>query len=164
MKMAGIDLFAWWAISISWSIIFLTLISIYLYNTSRKVQKESKQKAIDENSIEFMGYIILAVISIIGYFVQTFWWVFPGCVFFLLSIATAIERSRQHKYVIPLRTGIGSVATNFIFVWVLLGLLVFYIVTIQVGSIFMFAMGNVFVEALLIIYLRKNRTEKTKRV
>ena len=163
MKMASIDLFTWWAISISWSIVFLTLISIYLYNTSRKEQKENKRKSIDESSIEFMVYVILTAISIGGYLIQTFWWLFPGCIFFLLSITTVIEQRRQYVHATPLKTRIGSVATNFIFVWVLLGLLMFYIITIQLGSVFLFAIGNVVVEALLIIYLRKNRTEKTER-
>ncbi len=37
------DLFFWYVISISWSIAFLILVSIYLYRTSRKKLKEAKQ-------------------------------------------------------------------------------------------------------------------------
>ena len=46
---------------------------------------------------------------------------------------------------------------NFIFVWILLGLLVFYIVSIKIGSATIFAIGNIFVEVILIIYLMKNK-------
>ena len=163
MKMASIDLFTWWAISISWSILFLTLISIYLYTVSRKEQKESKRKTLDENSIEFMAYIILTVTSIVGYLVQTFWWLLPGCVFFLLSITVVIERQRQYAHVTQLKARAESIAKNFVFVWVLLGLLLFHIVTIQLGSIILFAVGNIIVEALLILYLVKNKTGKAEQ-
>jgi len=47
----------------------------------------------------------------------------------------------------------GNVGKNFIFVWVLLGLLFFYIFSIQIGSIGIFAAGNIVVEAVLILYL-----------
>jgi hypothetical protein len=51
---------------------------------------------------------------------------------------------------------------DFVFVWILLVLLIFYIVSIQVESIVIFAAGNILVEILLIAYLLKNRTEKTR--
>ena len=49
---------------------------------------------------------------------------------------------------------------NFFFVWGLLGLLVFYIVAIDVGSDGLFAAGNIFVEILLLVYLLRNRTRE----
>jgi hypothetical protein len=52
---------------------------------------------------------------------------------------------------------------NFIFVWVLLGLLVFYIVSVNIGSAAIFAAGNIFVEIILVIYLMKNRPEKPEQ-
>jgi len=52
---------------------------------------------------------------------------------------------------------------NFIFVWVLLGLLVFYIVSVNIGSAAVFAAGNIFVEIILVIYLMKNRPEKSEQ-
>jgi hypothetical protein len=52
--------------------------------------------------------------------------------------------------------------TDFIFVWVLLGLLIFYIVSINIGSATVFAAGNIFVEALLVAYLLKNRKRKSE--
>ncbi len=94
-----LDLFSWWMLSISSSIVFLTLVSIYIYGTRNGKQCETQQKGT-----------------------------------------------------------IGSVAKNFAFVWVLIGLLIFYIVAVQMGSSLLFAAGNIVVEATLIAYLLKNRT------
>jgi hypothetical protein len=99
MKMAETDLFLWWAASISGGSVFLTLVSIYLYITSRAKRKD--------------------------------------------------EGSMKKK---PSR-----ILTDFVFVWVLLGLLVFYIVSINVGSATIFAAGNIIVEILLLVYLIKNK-------
>jgi cobalamin synthase len=100
----SLDLFTWWAITISGGSIFLTLVSIYLYANTRARRKESEQTTMN-----------------------------------------AVNRVK-----------------DFVFVWVLLGLLIFYIVSIQIGSIVVFAVGNIFVEALLIVYLLRNRTEKSE--
>jgi len=106
--MPSIDLFAWWALSISFSTIFLTLISIYLFINSRSRRKEGTQK--------------------------------KASVF---------------------RTG-----KNFVFVFALLGLLVFYIFSIQLGSgilsEFVFTVGNIIVEVLLVLYLLRNRETKSE--
>jgi amino acid transporter len=103
--MPNLDLFAWWIISISWSIAFLIAVSIYLYGNSRTRRKESNQ--------------------------------------------TAANRIRLGK--------------DFVFVWVLLGLLVFYIVSVNKGSSVLFAAGNIVVEVILIIYLMKSRHEKSEQ-
>lgn len=102
--MPSLDLFTWWAITISGGSIFLTLVSIYLYADTRERRKKSEQTT----------------------------------------------------------TNAVNIVKNFAFVWVLLGLLFFYIVSIQIGSAAIFAVGNIFVEALLIVYLLRNRTEKSK--
>ena len=96
--MAEIDLFLWWAASISGGSIFLTLVSIYLYVDSRPKRK-------------------------------------------------ADSGTKRSFNVLP----------DFVFVWVLLGLLVFYIASINIGSAAVFAAGNVVVEILLLIYLMKNK-------
>jgi bacteriorhodopsin len=98
--MAEIDLFLWWAASISGGSVFLTLVSIYLYVDSRSKRKKTDPK---------------------------------------------IRRS-------------FDVLTDFIFVWVLLGLLAFYIVSIDIGSAAVFAAGNIVVEILLLVYLMRNKT------
>jgi len=51
---------------------------------------------------------------------------------------------------------------DFAFVWVLVGLLVFYIVSVDIGSSAVFAAGNIIVEVVLIAYLIKNRHEKSE--
>ena len=119
-----IDLFTWWALSISWSIVFLIVAGFYLYSSSRAKRKEdtreeTKRKMNDEHSV------------------------------------------RACAYKTPLKATAGRVAKNFIFVWILLGLLVFYIFSVQLGtgtlSEVVFALGNIVVEALLVFYLLKNR-------
>ena len=160
--MPGIDLFTWWTLSISFSSIFLAGVSIYVYMSSEsrrgKDKLKRKQKMTDKNSIEFATYIILTMISIVGALIQTFLWLFPGCIFLLLSVIVTMEHPQ-------LKVKVGSIAKNFIFVWVLLGLLVFYIFSIQLGrgtlSEGVFALGNIVVEALLVFYLLKNR-DKTQ--
>lgn len=126
--MLTIDLFTWWAISISWSILFLIVAGFYLYASSRTkrkedTQEESKRKMNDEHLV------------------------------------------RAHAYKTQLKAKAGSIAKDFIFVWILLGLLVFYIFSVQLGtgrlSEAVFAVGNIVVEALLVFYLFRNR-EKTQ--
>ena len=102
--MLNLNLFIWWAVSISGGIAFLILVSIYLYGNSRTKRKE--------------------------------------------SIRTTGNRLRLGK--------------DFVFVWVLLALLVFYIVSVHMGSSIIFAAGNIIVEAILVVYLVKNRHEKSE--
>jgi len=95
------DLMGFWAVCITWSALFLTTVSIYLYIDSRKSRKRDTQ--------------------------ATTWLRF---------------------------------VKDFVFVWVLLGLLGLYIVSINRGSSILFASGNLVVEALLIVYTVKNRPPK----
>lgn len=122
--MSNIGLFAWWTISISWSIAFLIVVSIYLYTNSRARRKEdtreeSNREMNDEHSVKARGH-------------KTQW------------KATAVR-----------------VGKDFTFVWILLGLLVFYIFSVHLGtgalSEAVFAVGNIIVEALLLFYLFRNR-------
>ena len=103
-----IDLFSWWVISISWSIVFLVLVSLYLYAKSKTKRDE--------------------------------------------------DRGETGNRIVRL-------AKDFVFVWVLISLLVFYIISVNVGSSALFAAGNVVVEAILMIYLIKSkyRVEQTRR-
>ena len=83
--------------------------------------------------------------------------------------------ARARGYKTQLKATVRRAAKNFIFVWILLGLLVFYIFSVQMGtgklSEAVFAVGNITVEALLVLYLVRNRdkipakkhTEKTER-
>jgi len=124
-----LDLFAWWAISISWSIVFLIVAGFYLYSSSRPKR--------EENNLEESEQDVNDDASVGG---------------------------RADKVQIRART--GRVAKDFIFVWVLVGLLVFYIFSVQLGtgtlSEVIFALRNIAVEALLVFYLLRNR-DKTRR-
>jgi hypothetical protein len=46
---------------------------------------------------------------------------------------------------------------DFTFTWILLGLLIFYIISIEIGSSTIFAIGNIVVELILILYGIKSR-------
>ena len=93
-----LDLFTWWIISISWSIVFMIAVGIYLYADSSTKRKENN---------------------------ETEW-------------------------------NIARLANDFVFVWVLLSLLAFYIVSVNLGSATFFAAGNILAEAILILYVMKN--------
>lgn len=91
------DLFLWWVATITWSIVFLTLISIYLYVDSKKRREQQGQ-------------------------------------------------------------GLSKFVSDFVFVWILLGLLILYIVSIDRRSAVMFAVGNAVVEIILLAYVVRNRS------
>jgi hypothetical protein len=121
---ATTGLFAWWAISISWSIAFLIVAGFYLYRSSRPkrqedTRKESERNIDDEHSVRARG-------------------------------CKTQSNSTTRR-----------LAKDFIFVWILLGLLVFYIFSVKLGagrlSEVVFALGNIVVEALLVFYLFRNR-------
>jgi hypothetical protein len=107
--MPNIDLFTWWALSISFSTIFLAIISIYLFIGSKSRRKEDSQK----------------------------------------------------------EASVFRIGKSFAFVFVLIGLLVFYIFSIQLGASVLteavFAAGNILVEVLLVLYLLRNREQKSDR-
>ena len=96
-----LDLFTWWIISISWSIVFMILVGIYLYADSSAKRKESK---------------------------RTKW-------------------------------SIAGLSKDFVFVWALLCLLAFYIVSVDLGSAIFFAVGNIVAETFLLLYVVKRRTK-----
>jgi amino acid transporter len=103
---SGINLFSWWALSISFSSIFLTAVSIYLYIDSKSRRRE------------------------------------------------LVEKSTSKPELLRL-------IKRFAFVWVLLGLLGFYISSVQLGASMLtevvFAAGNIVVEAILLLYLLRNK-------
>ncbi len=93
------------------------------------------------------------------------WWaiiisagtIFHTLVSIYLYTGTRAKREKSER---ATKNTIGLIK-NFAFVWVLLGLLVFYIVSIQIGSDIVFAAGNIFVETILIVYLIKNRVRES---
>jgi len=100
--MIKFNLFTWWVIAITFSIIFIILISIFLFFDSRKKRREGVQK----------------------------------------------------------RTGAFQILIEFVFVWILITLLILYIVSINLVSATLFAIGNIIVEVFLSIYLFSNREQK----
>jgi hypothetical protein len=57
---------------------------------------------------------------------------------------------------------------DFTFTWILLGLLIFYIISIKISGFTIFAIGNVVVEVILILYgirsrVRASRQKETTR-
>jgi hypothetical protein len=93
------------------------------------------------------------------------WWaacISGGSVFLtLVSIYLYMNSKTRRKSGRQPKASVLGVGGDFIFVWVLLGLLVFYIISIDIGSAAVFAVGNIFVEAILVIYLLKNRKGKS---
>jgi cobalamin synthase len=98
------ELFPWWVASISFSIVFLTLVSIYLYRSRNHETTEDKGK-----------------------------------------------------------TRANDIAVSFVFVWILIGLLFFYILSVRIGSALVFAIGNIAVEVILLAYLLKNKAERSEK-
>ena len=98
-----LDLFTWWIISISWSIVFMILVGIYLYADSSTKRKENNE----------------------------------------------------------LKRNIAGLAKDFVFVWALLCLLAFYIVSVDLGSAAFFAAGNIVAEGILLIYVLKRRIKQS---
>jgi hypothetical protein len=69
------------------------------------------------------------------------------------SIYLYIRKKRPEKEVLRGVAKLVRVLKDFTFDWVLLGLLIFYVYSVGVGSYFLFAAGNVVVEILLIAYV-----------
>jgi preprotein translocase subunit YajC len=127
-----IDLFIWWAICISWSIVFLIVAGFYLYASSRPKRKRAREDSSKEIKREINDGRSVG----------------------------APARSAQ------LKAKVIRIAKDFIFVWTLVGLLIFYILSVQLGTGTLpeavFAVGNIVVEALLVFYLFRNR-DRTRR-
>lgn len=95
------------------------------------------------------------------------WWTISisgGSIFLtLVSLYLYANSKNRRRAEGPAVSRARRLVRDFIFVWVLLGLLVFYIVSIQIRSVGIFAAGNIVVELLLLIYLIRYRAGKSKR-
>ena len=84
----------------------------------------------------------------------------------MISIYLYIGSKSRRKEDIQKKTSAFRTSKDFVFVFVLLGLLIFYIFSIQLGagvlSEAVFAVGNIVVEALLVLYLLRNRKKEPK--
>jgi hypothetical protein len=140
---------------------------LYLYTSSRAKHKEKTRAKNREGLTEVRAYTALAVISIIGALAQTSWWLLPGCIFFLLALLSAVQWELGQHDGIQFKVEAVTISKNFIFVWILLGLLVFYIFSVKLGtgrfSELVFALGNITVEVLLVLYLFRNRDKNRRK-
>jgi hypothetical protein len=88
------------------------------------------------------------------------WWI--ACITFnilFVAAASIYLYMRKRPQGLGVRRGLWMVARvikDFAFVWVLLGLLLFYVYSVGEGSSLIFAVGNVVVQILLIIYIIGN--------
>jgi len=80
----------------------------------------------------------------------------------LASIYIYVDSKRKAKNTNHTKTHLVTLPRDFVFVWVLFGLLALYIVSIHIGSAILFAAGNIFTEVLLIAYTVKNRTRSER--
>jgi hypothetical protein len=71
------------------------------------------------------------------------------------SIHLYVRRMRPEKETLRGVEKLIRVVKDFVFVLVLLGLLVFYVYSVGVGSYVLFAAGNIVVEVLLVVYVLK---------
>jgi hypothetical protein len=72
-----------------------------------------------------------------------------------VGIYLYVDSSTKRKENNEAKWGIARLANDFVFVWALLCLLAFYIVSVNLGSATFFAAGNIVAEAILILYVVK---------
>jgi hypothetical protein len=82
------------------------------------------------------------------------WWIatIAWSIAFPIAVSLYLYRGRTRGKAANLQPRFGRLK-DFTFVYFLLGLLVFYIVTVSQGSALLFAVGNIGVEALLLLYV-----------
>ncbi len=94
------------------------------------------------------------------------WWIITisWSIAFLILVGIYLyagSKTKRSKCT-PTRASRFGFVTNFVFIWVLIGLLIFYIVSVNIGSSLIFAAGNIIVELILIAYLLKSRSEESE--
>ena len=94
------------------------------------------------------------------------WWI--ACITFNIlfvvaaSIYLYVPRGRKESEVPTVRGRIARRLKDFVFVWILFGLLFFYIFSVGVGSSLIFAVGNIIVQVLLLLYLVRNSDRRDR--
>jgi cbb3-type cytochrome oxidase subunit 3 len=76
---------------------------------------------------------------------------------FLIAVSLYLYWDRRKRHPEGSRILNRFRLSDFVFVWVLAGLLCLYIVSIYRGSSLIFAAGNIVVEAILVVYTLKHR-------
>jgi hypothetical protein len=94
-------------------------------------------------------------------YADLFWWwiaTITWSIAFPIAVSLYLYSRRPGKQ--PARPGRKfGLLRDFTFVWFLVGLLVFYILTVSQGSALLFAVGNIVVEALLLLYVFRSGKE-----
>ena len=92
------------------------------------------------------------------------WWAstISAGTLFLVAVSIYLYVGSMKKRESGEKTSFVAIGRGFIFVWALLGLLVLYLVSINRGSSTLFAAGNILFEAVLVLYVVKNRTKSEK--
>jgi hypothetical protein len=88
-----------------------------------------------------------------------FWWAIAitWSSMFLIAIGVYLYVASRKRN--NLTSNWARAGSNLVFVWVVLGLLALYLVSIDFGSALLFAAGNVLVEAILIGYILKSKSD-----
>jgi len=83
------------------------------------------------------------------------WWTISivWCAVFLIVVSLYLYWDRRKRFTEGTHVLKRTRVRDFVFVWVLVGLLALYIVTIYRGSSTVFAAGNILVEVVLILYI-----------
>jgi hypothetical protein len=89
------------------------------------------------------------------------WWVtcISWSIAFLIAISVYLYRNSRAGRIEgdESKKKKPNLSADFVFVWVLIGLLIMYVVSVNIGSATLFATGNIIVESVLLAYLVKNR-------
>jgi O-antigen/teichoic acid export membrane protein len=85
------------------------------------------------------------------------WWAatITTGIMFLVVVSSAIYYWRKRP--VKTKSSASKILREFAFVWALMILLILYLISINLGSYILFAIGNVVVEILLLIYVYINR-------
>ena len=94
------------------------------------------------------------------------WWIISiswSIAFMIITGIYLYVSSRAERKEDTEKWSLVKAVKDFTFSWILVGLLIFYIITIYLSSSPLFAAGNVAVEVILILYIVKNRTKAHAR-
>ena len=87
------------------------------------------------------------------------WWIISisWSIAFMIAVGIYLYTSSKTKSKDTQKWSLIKLVKNFTFTWILLGLLIFYIISISLRSYTIFAIGNIVVEVILIIYVIRSR-------
>jgi phosphatidylglycerophosphate synthase len=92
------------------------------------------------------------------------WWIASITFNILFVIAASVylyaRRQQRGSEGLTGRAKVVRVVKDFAFVWIMLGLLLFYIYSVGIGSALIFGVGNIVVEILLVLYTLRNSDPK----